>query len=237
MAEVPPFAVEPVEPRKNAFVLMPYRNPYNGYYQAIFKPALEDSGYRVSRADDLFEARPIILGIQTSILDADLILCEMSGKNPNVFYELGLAHAVGRPVILVTHVEEDIPFDLRHIRTIMYNYTLAGWEAKLREEIKQAVQDTANLETIWPPPLLRGQGSLSVLLTSKELRLRSVTRRREIAIEAHLKVIETLQRKKLRLYEVGVGSDDPEILDLQKWLDEAEEALLRIEKDLTMREV
>jgi hypothetical protein len=78
----------------------------------------------------------------------------MSGKSPNVFYELGLAHAVGRPAILVANSEEDIPFDLRHIRVIVYDYTSAGWETKLREEIKAAALAVETSETIWPPPLV-----------------------------------------------------------------------------------
>jgi hypothetical protein len=44
----------------------------------------------------------------------------MSERNPNVFYELGLAHAIGKPAILVAKTEEDIPFDLRHVRVIVY---------------------------------------------------------------------------------------------------------------------
>jgi hypothetical protein len=221
---------------KSAFVLMPFCDPYNSYYEAIFKPALEDSGYRVSRADDLFEARPIILSIQTSILEADLLLCEMSGRNPNVFYELGLAHAIGRPAILVSHIDDDIPFDLRHIRVITYNYSLAGWEAKLREDIRQAVRDTNNRETIWPPPLLREPGTSGALLSAKELRIKSRTKRREIAIEGNLEAIETLHRRRLMLYEAGVGNDDPEILNIAEQLADAERALIQIEEELVARD-
>jgi hypothetical protein len=75
---------------KKAFVLMPFKEPYNSYYPAIFRPALESAGYSVSRADDVFTPRPVMLDVQKAILDADLILCEMSERNPNVFYELGL---------------------------------------------------------------------------------------------------------------------------------------------------
>ena len=101
---------------------MPFGRRYDDYYTDIFKPALEVALYGVSRADDLFTPQPIMLDIQKSILEADLILCEMSERNPNVFYELGLAHAIGKPAILVSRKEEDIPFDLRHIRVIVYDY-------------------------------------------------------------------------------------------------------------------
>lgn len=95
-----------------------------------------------------------MLDIQDSILAADLILCEMSGRNPNVFYELGLAHAIGKPAILISRKEEDIPFDLRHVRTILYDSTEAGWEDKLQEDIKAAAQAVMILNEIWPPPLI-----------------------------------------------------------------------------------
>jgi len=140
---------------KKAFVLMPFRQPYDFYYTAIFKPALEVASYGVSRADDLFTPRPIMLDIQKSILEADLILCEMSERNPNVFYELGLAHAIGKPAILVSRKEEDIPFDFRHIRIIVYDYSLAGWENKLRQDITAAAQAVTESSEVWPPPMIK----------------------------------------------------------------------------------
>jgi hypothetical protein len=142
---------------RRAFVLMPFGPPFNSYYPAIFKPALEAVGYDVTRADDLFKPQPIMLDIQESILAADLILCEMSGRNPNVFYELGLAHAVGKPAILISRREEDIPFNLRHVRVILYDFTEAGWEAKLRADIEAAAQVVATSNKIWPPPLIGAQ--------------------------------------------------------------------------------
>lgn len=139
---------------KKAFVLMPFQHPFNSYYASIFKPALEEVGFIVTRADDFFTPRPIMLDIQKSILESDLILCDMSNRNPNVFYELGLAHAIGRPTILVSWKEEDIPFDLKHVRVILYDYTIAGWEKKLRESIVSATLSVEHSEEIWPPPLI-----------------------------------------------------------------------------------
>ncbi len=137
-----------------AFVLMPFAPPIGAYYEHIFRPALEAAGYAVSRADDLFAPRPIILDIQESISAADLILCEMTGKNPNVFYELGLAHALGKSTILVARREEDIPFDLRHIRVILYEPTEAGWESSLQRQIIAAARATMDSRPSWPPPMV-----------------------------------------------------------------------------------
>jgi hypothetical protein len=133
---------------------MPFREPFNSYYPTIFKPALEDALYDVSRADDLFTPRPIMLDIQKSIREADLVLCEMSGKNPNVFYELGLAHAIGKPVILVSRKKDDIPFDLSHIRVIIYDSDKAGWEPKLRENISATARSIEKTDEVWPLPMI-----------------------------------------------------------------------------------
>ena len=99
----------------NVFVIMPFREPFNGYYQQLYRPTLEQLGYEVVREDDIFNPRPIMLNVQDSILAADMVLCELTDRNPNVLYELGLAHAIGKPAIMVARSEDDIPFDLRHI--------------------------------------------------------------------------------------------------------------------------
>lgn len=148
---------------RKAFVLMPFKEPYDSYYPAIFRPALEAARYLVARADDVFTPRPIMLDVQKAIVDADLILCEMSERNPNVFYELGLAHAIGRPAILVSRKEEDIPFDLRHVRVIVYDYSRPGWEAKLKESITTAAKAVTDSSEIWPPPLTASQDRQSRL--------------------------------------------------------------------------
>ena len=150
-----------MKPNRKAFVLMPFAEPYNAHYGSIFKPALEAVGYDVSRADDLFAPRPIVEDIATSIKNADLILCEMSGKNPNVFYELGLAHSLGKPVILVSQSMEDIPFDLRHIRVLLYVCADVDWADKLRKKIAAAAREMDSCpDKVWPPPLLTQSSSV-----------------------------------------------------------------------------
>ena len=56
-----------------------------------------------------------------SLIDrSSVVICDCSGRNPNVFYEIGIAHTLGREVILITQSAEDIPFDLRHLRYVSY---------------------------------------------------------------------------------------------------------------------
>ncbi len=141
--------------RGSAFVIMPFDDPYDAYYGAIFRPALIEIGYSVSRADELRRPRPIILDIHEQILDADVIVCELSNKNPNVFYELGLAHAIGKPVVLVSHEPDEIPFDVSHIRAVTYDFRMPGWEDKLSADIQAAVRAIeSGGGDEWPPPLI-----------------------------------------------------------------------------------
>lgn len=142
---------------KKAFVIMPFSNPFNEYYENIYKPALENFNYIVKRVDELAAPHSIMSDIQKSILEADLLLCEMSAKNPNVFYELGLAHAIGKPVILISRTSEEIPFDFKQIRIILYNDSdenKGTWRPELREKIMKAVIAIENsIETSIPVPI------------------------------------------------------------------------------------
>jgi hypothetical protein len=68
-----------------------------------------------------------------------IVVCDCSGRNPNVFYEAGIAHTLGRDVILITQNEHDIPFDLRHLRYIRYLNNSEGRSA-LRETLQAKMQ-------------------------------------------------------------------------------------------------
>ena len=149
-----------MRPKKKCFVLMPFRQPYDTYYTEIFKPALESAGYTVQRADDVFSPGPIMLDIQESIANADLILCVMNERSPNVFYELGLAHAVGKPAILVSESNDDIPFDLRHLRVILYDPKYPGWDRKLCTHISRAAASITRSSDVWPPPMVAGTSGI-----------------------------------------------------------------------------
>lgn len=177
-----------MEEYKKAFVLMPFKEPYNSYYAAIYKPALEAASYSVTRADDLYTPRPIMLDIQQSISEANLILCDMSERNPNVFYELGLAHALGKPAILVARKEDDIPFDLRHVRIVIFDYVLPGWEEKLKQNILAAARTVNETTKVWPPPLIVAEDESIQLL---EKLLHKIELEKKVALqEAEIKRIK-----------------------------------------------
>ena len=95
-------------------------------------------GSRPVRADaDIFGTGKIIDQIWRGINSAKVLVAELTQRNPNVFYELGLAHALDKPVVLIwsRSNEQDVPFDLQHIRVIYYDVTDPFWGAKLIEKV------------------------------------------------------------------------------------------------------
>lgn len=124
------------------FVIMPFGGYFDIYYNGIYWAAITNSGLTPRRADDLFRPSSIIQDIWELTKNASIILADLTGKNPNVFYELGLAHALAKPAILITETMEDIPFDLRGLRIIVYNKNEPNWGATLQESIEKAIQET-----------------------------------------------------------------------------------------------
>lgn len=122
------------------FVMMPFAPPIGGYYTVIFEPAIRKAGLTPVRADDdLFGTGKIIDQVWRGITNSKVLVAELTNRNPNVFYELGLAHALGKPVVLISSNETDVPFDLRHIRVIYYDMKDPFWGAKLIDKIAENV--------------------------------------------------------------------------------------------------
>jgi hypothetical protein len=99
--------------------MMPFHPSFDAVYKCLKRTA-EKAGLRCRRADDIWE-NPLVIQDVVSLIDKSrVVICDCSGRNPNVFYEIGIAHALGREVILITQAEADIPFDLRHLRYVSY---------------------------------------------------------------------------------------------------------------------
>ena len=123
----PRFKTLRLELKENcAFFLCPFSEPFNAIYQDHIRPSVERAGFVVNRADEIFGTEPIIEDIWESIIASEVIIADVSGRNPNVMYEIGMAHAVGKPVLILTQDIDDVPFDLRHHRCIIYTHTPRG---------------------------------------------------------------------------------------------------------------
>ncbi|MBU4315652.1 MAG: hypothetical protein KKF30_00105 [Proteobacteria bacterium] len=122
------------------FVMMPFADPIGQYYSLIYKPAIEKAGLTPIRADDdIFTTGKIIDQIWHGINNAKILVAELTSRNANVYYELGLAHALKKPVVLISSNEQDVPFDLHHIRVIYYDMTDPFWGNKLIDKIAENV--------------------------------------------------------------------------------------------------
>ncbi|ASS75749.1 hypothetical protein CIG75_12655 [Tumebacillus algifaecis] len=116
---------------KTCFVVMPISDA-DGYlpghftrvYNHIIKPACKEAGFEAFRADDVKQTNMIILDILQRIVAADLVVCDLSSKNPNVMYELGIRQAFNLPVVLLKDTSTDRIFDISSLRDVGYDESL-----------------------------------------------------------------------------------------------------------------
>ena len=136
----------------SCFTIMPFGGWFDDYYAIIYKPAIEAAGLSACRADDLYRPSAIVTDIWNYTKSSKLILADLSGKNPNVFYELGLAHALAKPAILIAESMDDVPFDLRALRVLEYNKNQPRWGDHLQTRIEKAIREVvaAPLEAVLP---------------------------------------------------------------------------------------
>jgi hypothetical protein len=137
-----------IDPRL-AFVLMPFDDDLTEIYNSIIKPTVEATPFDLvcKRADDLKTNKAIIQDIWKAICEARLVIADLTRVNPNVMYELGMAHTVGKETILIYQKEEEIvfPFDLGHIRRIEYENDAPGGK-QLERELKSTVENVLSLQ-------------------------------------------------------------------------------------------
>lgn len=108
-----------------AFVIMPFDSEFDPIYEELIRRVFVEVGYDVQRADDIESQQNILKDVVSAIHRSDLIVADLTSMNPNVFYELGLAHAFKKPVILITQSIEEVPFDLRSQRLLEYSVHFA----------------------------------------------------------------------------------------------------------------
>ena len=129
-----------IEQGDTCFVMMPFVEPIGGYYKLIYEAAISKAGLRPVRADDdIFATGKIMDQVWSGITAAKVLVAELTGRNPNVFYELGLAHALNKPVVLVSSNQADVPFDLQHIRVIYYDMRDPFWGEKLIAKVSENI--------------------------------------------------------------------------------------------------
>lgn len=123
-----------------AFVVMQFSDEFNDLYTEVIKPTCENFGFEVLRADDIYKSGLIIEDISRSIQEASIVIADITPDNPNVFYEVGFAHGIKKPTILLSdRRRESLPFDVSAFRTLFYDNTIGGKgevEARLTKHLE-----------------------------------------------------------------------------------------------------
>jgi guanylate kinase len=109
------------------FVLLPFRKDFPPIFDNHISAVCDHLGITVARADGIFSTRPLMEDIREAVATARVVIADLTDHNPNVFYELGICHALGKNVILITQNRE-VPSDVRHIRYLLYEYTPPGMQ-------------------------------------------------------------------------------------------------------------
>lgn len=123
-------------------VMMPFNAAFDRTFETI-KQACNDHSLRCQRADDIWDEPEIIQDVFSLIYRSRLVVCDFTGRNPNVFYEAGIAHTLGKTVIPIAQSRDDVPFDLSHLRFVKYLPNNEG-RRKLRDDLGKKLARVAS---------------------------------------------------------------------------------------------
>lgn len=105
----------------DVFMIMPFAPEFDPIYRKIVVPTVSELGLSIKRGDDPFSKHEIMYEVWSMLNACKLVIADCTGRNPNVFYELGIAHTIGKPVIMLTQNLMELPFDVRNRRAIEYD--------------------------------------------------------------------------------------------------------------------
>jgi len=111
---------------RTAFVIMEFSPPFENLFSEVIKPVAEKCGYKAEKADDVLGPGLIVWDITRKIQEADIVIADVTPVNANVYYEIGYAHAIGKPTILLAEKGKELPFDISGFRTLFYENSIAG---------------------------------------------------------------------------------------------------------------
>lgn len=203
---------------KICFVLMPFNDYMQEVYDYAIKPAAISSGFDCNRADDPLKPRNIVKHIIKSIFNADLIIADITGTNPNVLYELGIAHSIGNNVVLIAEEQkEKLPFDLSSYRVIFYKKNINGVENELKSKLEIVMKELDEWKDASSNPVQDFRPYEYAIPLSKQAILESEINR----LAAKVAFLEAeIQRKNLIKYSILVS--EIEFRHLHKLFDDGD---------------
>jgi hypothetical protein len=157
-----------IAPKPFVFVLMPISAEFSDIYKFGIKGAAEDVNAYAERVDEQIFTEGILQRIINQIAKADVVVADMTGRNPNVFYEVGYAHALGKIVLLLTQDALDIPFDLKHHQHTVYGGKIDVLRNELANRLRWAISESGRRgESVGVPRMELSWGSRHVLDASQ----------------------------------------------------------------------
>ena len=143
----PVFVGRDFSPRKElCFVLIPLHDPFISIFERHIKPTAAKCGLKAIKADDIYSVKPIMEDVWAYLNQARVVIADLTGFNPNVFYELGIAHTLGKEVIMISWSTSKPPFDVGNVRYINYAYPsqVEKFEKVLQETIIEVLRHPAS---------------------------------------------------------------------------------------------
>lgn len=188
-----------VDVKPFAFVLMPFSSEFDDVYRLGIKKTCEAEGFVAERVDEQKFSENILERIYRQIAASDIVVADMTGRNPNVFYEVGYAHALGKQCILLTSNSADIPFDLKHHRHIIYDGSIVTLCSLLKSELQWQLEEiqSRKAQTI-TVNLKRAMGNLV---------LSSYSAKGDIELDIDLKNISSTRIKEVEAIYLHTGKN------------------------------
>jgi hypothetical protein len=142
--EMSDFAVNTIPPK--AFIVMEFSQTFDELYAEVIKPLCQSYKIAPVRADERHGPGLILHDIEQQIIESNVVIADVSPLNANVFYEVGYAHALHKPTILLAQRGTKLPFDIAGLRTIFYENTISGKrivDEQLRKHLDQVLNQTS----------------------------------------------------------------------------------------------
>ena len=131
------YTVQTTQPK--AFVVMEFGSPYDEVYGEVIERVCSSFNIDVNRADEIYSPGLIIADITREITESKVIIAEITPRNPNVYFEVGYAHACNKPTILIAEKGTDIPFDVSPFRVLLYENSIGG-RTRLEEGLSRHLE-------------------------------------------------------------------------------------------------
>ncbi len=180
------------------FVIMPFSPEYEIVYRQLIKPAGETSGLKVLRADDIYSPGVITEQIKAAIHQSIICIADVTGKNPNVLYEVGIAHTLGKPTILLSQSVEQIPFDLRALRVVIYDREKIKWA---RENLVSTIREILGKGRLVEAETLLQQGNVRAAIVETSIYFEYALR--ELAYRNEAIIADLLRGRRPERFSMG----------------------------------